>query len=62
MSDIEKRMYEILIIGAVTAAIISMVAGPVGNAITAIATAASAIVVGAVLVFYGLYFWRGNDR
>lgn len=62
MSDIEKKMYEFLIVGAVAAVIISMVAGPVGNDVAAISTAVSAILVGAALVFYGIYFWKNKKN
>lgn len=57
MTDVEKKIYRLLLAADAAAILLSMVAGPLGHVYLAIGAAASAILVSLCLVAYGLYFW-----
>lgn len=62
MTDVEKKMYGVLLALDTLAIIVSMIAGPLGYDVISIAASASAIIVSCGLIFYGLYFWRRRER
>ncbi|WP_099204032.1 hypothetical protein [Scatolibacter rhodanostii] len=57
MNGVEKRTFIFLLILAGGLILISMIAGPIDMQVTAIATAASAIIISCALILYGLRFW-----
>ncbi|WP_369298435.1 hypothetical protein [uncultured Neglectibacter sp.] len=57
MTDVEKRLYRLLIGADAVAILISMVAGPLDRTAIALGAAASAILISLCLLGYGLYFW-----
>ena len=57
MTDVEKRLYKLLLLADVVAIVISMVAGPLGHTTLAIGTATSAAMLSLCMLGYGLYFW-----
>ena len=57
MKDIERRAYRFLLIAGVVAAVIAMVAGPLGRTALAIGAGAAAILVGCCLLLYSLWSW-----
>lgn len=57
MTDVEKRLYRLLIEADAVAILISMVAGPLDRTAIALGAAASAILISLCLLGYGLYFW-----
>lgn len=60
MTETERRLYRLLLLGDVAMIIASMVAGPIGHTNVAIGTAASAVLISLCLLGYGLYFWHKN--
>lgn len=57
MTDVERRLYRLLIFADAVAILISMVAGPLDRTAIALGAAASAILISLCLLGYGLYFW-----
>ncbi len=57
MTDVEKKVYKLLLTVAAAAVVISMVAGPLDHTSLAIGAAASALLILLCLILYGLYFW-----
>lgn len=58
MTEIERRLYKLLLLADAAAVVISMVAGPLGHTTLALGTAASAMLISLCLLGYGLYFWK----
>ncbi len=58
MNQTEKTVFLFLSVLAGGLIIISMVAGPMGLDIAAIATATSAVIISGALILYALRFWR----
>ncbi len=57
MTDVEKRLYRLLLLADGLAILISMVAGPLSHTALAIGAAASALLISLSLIGYGLWFW-----
>ncbi len=57
MSDLEKKLYKLLLAADGAAILVSMVAGPLSHTSIALGAAASAILISLCLLGYGLYFW-----
>ena len=57
MTDVEKRLYKLLLLADAAAVIVSMVAGPLGHTTLAIGAATSALMLSLCMLGYGLYFW-----
>ena len=57
MTDVEKRLYKLLLLADAIALIVSMVAGPLGYTTLAIGAATSAVMLSLCMLGYGLYFW-----
>lgn len=57
MTDVERRLYRLLIFADAVAILISMVAGPLDRTAIALGAAASAILLSLCLLGYGQYFW-----
>ena len=57
MTDVERRLYKLLLFADAVAVIISMVAGPLGRTTWALGAAASAVLLSLCMLGYGLYFW-----
>ena len=57
MTDVERRMFRLLLFADGVAIAISMVAGPLQHTPMAIGAAVSAGLISLCLVAYGLYFW-----
>lgn len=57
MSDVEKRLYKLLLIADAVAVLVSMAAGPLHRTALALGAAASAILISLCLLVYSLYFW-----
>lgn len=57
MTDVEKKLFKLLLAADAFAIIISMVAGPTNHTSLAIGAAFSAIIISLCLIGYGLYFW-----
>ena len=57
MTDVERRMFRLLLFAYGVAIAISMVAGPLQHTSMAIGAAVSAGLISLCLVAYGLYFW-----
>lgn len=57
MTDVERRLYKLLLFADAVAVIISMVAGPLGHTTWALGAAASAVLLSLCMLGYGLYFW-----
>lgn len=57
MSEVERRLYRLLLLADAAAIVISMIAGPLRHTAMAIGAAASAGLISLCLVVYGLYFW-----
>lgn len=57
MTEIERRLYRLLLAADAAAIVISMVAGPLSHTSMAIGAAISAGVISLCLIAYGLYFW-----
>ena len=57
MTDVERRMFRLLLFADGVAIAISMVEGPLQHTSMAIGAAVSAGLISLCLVAYGLYFW-----
>ena len=57
MTNVEKKLYKLLLVADGLAILISMVAGPLNHTSLSIGAAASAVIISLCLVLYGLYFW-----
>ena len=57
MTEVERRLYRLLLFGDGAAIVLSMVAGPLNHTSIAIGAAASAGLISLCLNAYGLYFW-----
>ena len=57
MTDVERRLYRLLLFADAAAIVISMVAGPLQHTSRAIGAAISAGIISLCLIVYGLYFW-----
>ena len=57
MTEVERRLYRLLLFFVAAAIVISMVAGPLHHTSMAIGAAISAGIISLCLVAYGLYFW-----
>ncbi len=57
MTDVERRLYKLLLLADAAAIVISMVAGPLNHTSIAIGAAASALLISLCLIAYGLWFW-----
>ena len=57
MTEVERRLYRLLLFFDAAAIVISMVAGPLQHTAMAIGAAVSAGLISVCLVAYGLYFW-----
>ncbi len=57
MTDVEKKLYRLLLLADAAAILISMVAGPLDHTSVAIGAAASALLISLCLILYGLWFW-----
>ena len=57
MTDVERRLYRLLLFADAAAIVISMVAGPLQHTSMAIGAAISAGIISLGLIVYGLYFW-----
>lgn len=57
MTDVEKKLYKLLLFVDVVAVIVGMVAGPLGHTTIAIGAATSAVMLSLCMLGYGLYFW-----
>lgn len=57
MTDVEKKLYKLLLCADGAAILISMAAGPLEHTALSIGAAASAVIISLCLVAYGLYFW-----
>ena len=57
MTDVEKKLYKLLLVADGAAILISMVAGPLNHTSLSIGAAVSAVIISLCLVLYGLYFW-----
>ena len=57
MTEVERKVYRLLLAADAAAIIISMVAGPLQHTAMAIGAAVSAGLISVCLVAYGLYFW-----
>ncbi len=57
MTDVERRLYRLLLFADAAAIAISMVAGPLQHTSMAIGAAISAGIISLCLIVYGLYFW-----
>lgn len=60
MSDVERRLYKLLLLADGLAIFISMVAGPLDHTSISIGAAASALLISLCLVGYGIWFWPKN--
>lgn len=60
MSDVEKKLYRLLLFVAAASIAVSMVAGPLSHTSLAIGAAASALLIALCLLVYGLWFWPGR--
>ncbi len=57
MTDVERRLYRLLLFADGVAIVISMIAGPLSHTSMAIGAAISAGIISLCLIVYGLYFW-----
>lgn len=57
MTDVEKKLYKLLLFVDGLGILISMVAGPLSHTSLAIGAAASALLISLCLIGYGLWFW-----
>ena len=57
MTDVERRLYRLLLFADAAAIVISMVAGPLQHTSMAIGAAISAGIISLCGIVYGLYFW-----
>ncbi len=57
MTDVERKLYRLLLFFDAVAIVISMVAGPLRHTSMAIGAAISAGIISLCLIAYGLYFW-----
>ena len=57
MTDVERRLYRLLLFADAAAIVISMVAGPLQHTSMAIGAAISAGIISLCHIVYGLYFW-----
>lgn len=57
MTDVERRLYRLLLFADAAAIVISMVAGPLQHTSMAIGAAISAGIISLCLIVYDLYFW-----
>lgn len=57
MTDVERRLYRLLLFADGVAIVISMIAGPLSHTSKAIGAAISAGIISLCLIVYGLYFW-----
>ena len=57
MTDVERKLYRLLLFFDAVAIVISMVAGPLCHTSMAIGAAISAGIISLCLIAYGLYFW-----
>ena len=57
MTDVERRLYRLLLFADAAAIVISMVAGPLQHTSMAIGAAISAGLISLCLIVYGRYFW-----
>ena len=58
MTDVERRLFWLLLFADGAAIVISMVAGPLAHTSMAIGAAISAGLISLCLVLYGLLFWE----
>lgn len=56
MRKIDKKSFVLLLVVAAIMIIISMFAGPLGENVIAISTAASAVIFSSAMILYGLSF------
>ena len=57
MTDVERKLYKLLLFVDAVAVIVGMVAGPFGHTTIAIGAATSAVMLSVCMLGYGLYFW-----
>ena len=57
MTDVERKLYKLLLAADVIAVVVSMVAGPLNRTAVALGAAGSAVMLSLCLLGYGLYFW-----
>ncbi len=57
MTNVERKLYRLLLFADGAAIVISMVAGPLRHTSMAIGSAVSAGIISLCLIVYGLYFW-----
>ena len=57
MTEVERKLFRLLLFADSAAIVISMVAGPLRHTSMAIGAAISAGIISLCLVAYGLYFW-----
>lgn len=62
MTNIEKRMYLVLLLIDAAAIIVGMVAGPLGEEVISISASVAAVIISLGLIVYGIYFWRRKER
>ena len=60
MTDVERKLYRLLLFADSVAIVISMVGGPMRHTSMAIGAAISAGIISLCLIAYGLYFWPWN--
>lgn len=60
MTDVERKLYRLLLFADSVAIVISMAAGPMRHTSMAIGAAISAGIISLCLIAYGLYFWPWN--
>lgn len=60
MTDVERKLYRLLLFADSVAIVISMVARPMRHTSMAIGAAISAGIISLCLIAYGLYFWPWN--